>query len=232
MKRLGLLLLVVFGLLTAAYTGFPTFTIKKVKRNHSVEIYPINFPPNDTFIVRMGPMGTRGIGGYVVATVTTDAGGNLSKTVYPIHPNLWGLPRIAIRLESPITGYYAYNWFYNTTTDGAPATPPPSGCIYRGFPFFFIRSVVKDTSVTISPHNFPCNDTFLVRMNLMGTRGVGGIVVATVTTDDQGNLSQITFDIPEALKGQRRIAIRLESPTTGYYAYNWFYNNTATVDVP
>ncbi len=233
-KRLGLFVLVLVSLLVAGYVGYPTFTIKKVKRNHSVEINPINFPPNDTFVVRMGPMGTRGVGGYVVATVTTDASGNLSETVYPIHPYLWGLPRIAIRLESPYSGYYAYNWFYNADTEPSATSTPPALCPggYWGFPFFFIKAVVKDTSVTISPHNFPCNDTFEVRMNVMGTRGVGGVLVATVTTDASGNLSQVTYDIPAELRGLRRIAIRLESPKTGYYAFNWFYNNTATVDVP
>lgn len=81
-------------------------------------------------------------------------------------------------------------------------------------------------SVTITPYNFPPNDTFVVRMGYYGTLGVGGIEVATVTTDAAGVLSETTYPIPAALAGQTRIAIRLESPVTGYYAYNWFWNNT------
>ncbi|NPA31957.1 MAG: hypothetical protein GXO37_08180 [Chloroflexi bacterium] len=216
----------------AAYSGFPFFFIKEVNATeHWVEIEPHNFPPNDTFVVRMGPMGTRGVNGWVVGTVTTDASGNLSQTRFPIHPYVWDQYMVAIRLESPTSGYYAYNWFYNVTSRAAGSgSGGPAG--YYGFPFFFIHAVEKDTSVTIKGYNFPPNDTFDVYMNYMGTRGVGGIKVATVTTDASGNLSADTFDIPPQLQGQYRIAIRLQSPTTGYYAYNWFYNTTATVPVP
>ncbi len=214
-----------------AYSGFPFFYISAVDTAaHWVEIEPHNFPPNDTFVVRMGPMGTKGVGGWVVATVTTDASGNLSQTKFPIHPYVWGYYQVAIRLESPTSGYYAYNWFYNRSTTSSGGSGGPPG--YYGFPFFFIQSVVKDTSVTIKGYNFPPNDTFDVYMNYMGTKGVGGWKVATVTTDASGALSATTFNIPAALQGQYRIAIRLQSPTSGYYAYNWFYNNTATVPVP
>lgn len=220
-----------------AASHFPYFFIKAVVQNWSVEIEPYNFPSNDTFLVRMNVMGTRGVGGYVVETVSTDATGQLSDTVYPIHPDLWGLRQIAIRLESPTSGFFAYNWFYNRTYPTA-ATPSPGGNPtgpagrYVGFPFFLIREVVQDNLVSIAAYNFPPNDTFVVRMNVMGTRGVGGEVVATVTTDADGTLSQTTFTIPTRLRGLNRIAIRLESPTSGYFAYNWFYNRTATVPVP
>ncbi len=214
-----------------AYSGYPFFFIKAVNTTeHWVEIEPHNFPPNDTFVVRMGPMGTQGIGGWVVGTVTTDASGNLSQTKFPIHPYVWGYYQVAIRLESPTSGYYAYNWFYNTSTSGSGSGS--GGPSYYGFPFFFIHAVKKDDQVTIKGYNFPPNDTFDVYMNYMGTLGIGGIKVATVTTDASGNLSADTFGIPDALKGQARIAIRLQSPTSGYYAFNWFYNNTATVPVP
>ncbi len=217
----------------AAYSGFPFFFIKAVDTTaHWVEIEPHNFPPNDTFVVRMGPMGTRGVGGWVVGTVTTDASGNLSQTRFPIHPYVWGQYMVAIRLESPRTGYYAYNWFYNVSTTSSAGSGSGGPANYYGFPFFFIQSVVKNTSVTIKGYNFPPNDTFEVYMHYMGTRGIGGTKVATVHTDANGNLDVTTFNIPSHLHNQYRIAIRLQSPRTGYYAFNWFYNNTATVPVP
>jgi len=226
------------------YYGYPYFAISEVVRDTSVTILPYNFPPNDTFIVRMYYFGTAGINGFVVDTVTTDASGNLSKTTFSIPAILAGQTRIAIRLESPYSGYYAYNWFWNNTTTGAtptatpnttptPApTPTPTPIPYYGYPYFFIQSVVRNSTVTIKPHNFPPNDTFTVRMGLYGTYAINGIVVGTVTTDANGNLSNTTFNIPPQLANLDLIAIRLESPYTGYYAYNWFWNYTATVPVP
>jgi hypothetical protein len=35
---------------------------------------------------------------------------------FEIPPALYGLSQIAIRLQSADSGYFAYNWFYNTTT--------------------------------------------------------------------------------------------------------------------
>ena len=78
--------------------------------------------------------------------------------------------------------------------------------------------------------NFPSNDDFTVTMGYMWTRGINGIVVGS---QNSGNGSfTATYDIPAALQGQYQISIRLQSPTSGYYSYNWFYNNTATVTVP
>jgi len=209
----------------SGYTGYPTFSIASVKKGESVTITPKNFPPNDSFYVRMNWMGTRGVAGAIVETVTTNSKGKLSNLTYEIPDFLQDAYQIAIRLESPNTGYYAYNWFYNNTTSSTPPTDPgkPS---YIGYPTFAISAVVRDKNVTIVPHNFPPNDSFKVKMHWMGTRGVGGTVVQTVSTDSKGNLADLKYPIPDYLKGEYQIAIRLESPSTGYYAYNWFYNNT------
>jgi hypothetical protein len=40
-----------------------------------------------------------------------------------------------------------------------------------------------------------------------------------------------TYAIPAGLAGSTRIAIRLESPQ-GFFAYNWFWNNTTGVVTP
>ena len=83
----------------------------------------------------------------------------------------------------------------------------------------------KDTSVTIVTNNFPANDTFDVYMNFYGTAGVNGIKIGSVNSDGGGVLTY-TLTVPDAMKGQPRIAVRLKSPTSGYYAFNWFWNNT------
>jgi hypothetical protein len=80
--------------------------------------------------------------------------------------------------------------------------------------------------VTIKTKNLPPNDKFKVTMGKFGTLGIGGTVVATTDSGAGGSIT-ITYDIPAGLKGLSKIAIRMQSPTSGYFAYNWFYNNTA-----
>jgi hypothetical protein len=207
----------------AAYHAcIPTFSIVSVVTDSSVTIKTYNFPANDTFTVRMGAYGTLGIGGIVVTTTDSGTGGSFVAT-YNIPTALKGSAMIAIRLESPTSGYYAYNWFYNAK--GSSGSSSTSG--YSGYPYFFIQSVVKDTSVTINAYKFPAHDTFTVKMGKYGTLGIGGKVVTTTDSGAGGSFTA-TYTIPAKFKGAYMIAIRLESPTSGYYAYNWFYNNTAT----
>jgi len=203
------------------YSGYPTISILSVIEDKSVTIKGKNFPANDTFEVRMNWMGTKGVGGTLVETIKSGAGGSFEDT-YTIPSKYHGAYQIAIRLQSPTSGYYAYNWFYNNTTGG---TQPPSPPGYSGYPTFSILSVVRNSSVTIKGKNFPANDTFEVLMNWMGTKGVGGKLVETISSGAGGSFKD-TFTIPKAYHGAYQIAIRLQSPTSGYYAYNWFYNNT------
>jgi hypothetical protein len=208
----------------------PTFDIVSVETDTSVTIRTYNFPANDNFVVRMGLIGTRGIGGTQVATVNSGAGGTFTQT-FTIPDGLKGQARIAIRLESPTSGYYSFNWFWNNTSNipvtGPTATPGPSPTPRPPFvtPTFSITGVVRDATVSIQTANFPANDSFTVTMGYMGTRGVGGINVGTFNSGT-GGTQTATFNIPAALAGQGQIAIRLQSPTSGYYSYNWFYNST------
>lgn len=222
------------------YSGFPTFSIQAVVRDQSVTILTNNVPPNQTFTVRMGAMGTRGIGGIVVGTTDSGAGGSYTAT-YSIPAALAGSTQIAIRMDSNL-GFFAYNWFWNNTTgtSGPTSTPVPSitpggptitpvptsvpGTGYTGIPSFSISSVVRDQTVTVLTNNYPPNQTFTVRMNVIHTQGVGGIVVGTVNSG-AGGAFQATFSIPAALAGSSQISIRMDSPA-GYFAYNWFWNNT------
>lgn len=219
--------LAVLPVRTAQAWVVPTFSIVSVAPDQSVTIQTFNFPANDTFSVLMGPIGSKGINGIQVATTASGKGGSFQAT-YTIPAALKGSYQIAIRLQSPYSGYYAYNWFYNNTGGGGgkpppPPPPPPNG--YTGFPTFSIQSVVRDSSVTIWTNNLPPNDTFNVTMGPMGTKGINGIQVAT-TASGKGGSQQLTYSIPAGLKGSYQIAIRMQSPYSGYYAFNWFYNNT------
>jgi hypothetical protein len=62
-------------------------------------------------------------------------------------------------------------------------------------------------------------------MGSYGTRGIDGINVGNTDTNEGGSVTA-TYNIPTSLVGATRIAIRLQSPTSGYFAYNWFWNNT------
>ncbi len=121
-----------------------------------------------------------------------------------------------------------FSLFFAILMIAALATPAYAAETSVVIPTFSIVSVVADTSVTIQTYNFPAGDNFDVLMNTMGTRGVNGIKVASISTGAGGSFTA-TFNIPAALFGRYRIAIRLQSTSgSGYYAYNWFYNNTAS----
>ena len=95
---------------------FPTFRINAVVRDGSVTVVTRNLPPNDQFVVLMGPMGSRGINGIHVATFNTGSGGTQTLT-FPVPAQLFGCYQIAIRMQSNQgSGYFAYNWFYNNST--------------------------------------------------------------------------------------------------------------------
>jgi hypothetical protein len=198
----------------------PTFSITDVVVDGTVTIKTANFPANDTFDVLMNNMGTRGVGGTKVDTITTGSGGTLTMT-FNIPDSMKGKRQIAIRLQSAASGYYAYNWFWNSTTSGVPVTGPvlPPGVV----PSTTMLAVTKDVSVTVETNNFPASDTFEVLMGEYGTQGVGGIKVDTFDTGTGGSFRR-TFAIPASLAGKERIAIRLQSPTSGYYTYSWFWN--------
>lgn len=210
---------------TRPSTGaIPTFSIVSVDRDKTVTIQTANLPARDTFQVTMGAYGTRGVGGTLVETVGSKAGGTRTYT-FNIPAALAGSRRIAIRMESPTSGFFAFNWFWNNTagSSGTGGENTSGGTGYTGFPTFSIVSVVRNSTVTIQGYNFPKNDTFNVTMGYMGTRGVGGISAGTYASGAGGTFTA-TFNIPAGLAGQKQIAIRLQSPTSGYFAYNWFWN--------
>jgi len=233
-KIVGLIVMV--ALFSSIFAGvsqvqastYPTFSISEVKTDESVTILTNNMPANKNFNVLMGEIGTKGINGIVVATLNSDKGGSFLAT-FPIPEQLKGRAQIAIRLEGTDNPYYAYNWFWNDAKNGTwpedypPAQPPTCAC---NIPTFSIKSVVKGEDVTITTYNFPKNVEFTVLMGKMWTRGINGIEVATLNSGEGGSF-EATFDIPAELANEERIAIRLEG-TGGYYAYNWFWNNTAS----
>ena len=211
----------------AQQTTIPTFSIVTIVPNTSITILTFNFPSMDSFDVLMGPMGTQGVNGIKAGTISSGSGGSFSGT-FKIPASLKNYYQIAVRLQSNTgSGYFAYNWFYNDMSGTLPAQPGPgTGATApdRNIPVFSITNIVPNQTVTILTSNFPKNDRFDVLMGLMGTRGVNGIKVDNISSGNGGQLT-FTFTIPAALQDQPQIAIRLQSSSSsGYYAYNWFYN--------
>lgn len=205
------------------YIYYPVLAIVSVKTDKNVTFQAYNLNHNDKFDVLMGPIGTQAINGIKVGSFETGSA-DMKTLTYQIPNQLKGAYQIAIRIQSPISGFYAYNWFYNKTGSIPPVVPvPPPG--YVGYPVFSISSVVRDKSVTIQAYNLPPNDTFTVLMGPMGTKGINGIKVTSIDTG-KGGSQKFTFTVPSALKGSYQISIRLQSAKSGYFAYNWFYNVT------
>ncbi|MBW8012218.1 MAG: hypothetical protein FVQ83_13445 [Chloroflexi bacterium] len=213
---------------TSTFSGGTPFTaILNVVANSEVTLQTFNFPADKEFIVTMGQNGTRGIGGLVVGVQNSGLGGSFIAT-YPIPASLQNETMIAIRLQSTTSGHYAYNWFYNSsgndpvvsTSTGSTLPSLPPGM----YPTFSVSGVSEDNSVTITTYNLTTNDTYTVIIGAYGTYGIGGTVVSSQDSGAGGTISA-TYVIPPAFYGATKIAIRLESPISGYYAFNWFWND-------
>ncbi len=132
--------------------------------------------------------------------------------------------------------YYGVSWQYLASINGIKnpnkiyagqvlcvSTTKSGGS--KAIPTIWILSVKRDNSVTVQGKNFPAHVQFDVLMGPNGTKGVGGIKVASFNSGAGGSWTK-TFAIPPSLYGRTKIAIRTES-YIGYYSYNWFWNNTA-----
>ena len=218
---------------TQAPAAVPIITIKSVDAGKTVTITATNFPKNIEFVALMGKMWTRGINGTEVGKLTSSDTGSFEAT-FEIPAEFKDHERIAIRLENKAGGYYSYNWFWNKTggvvvtavpTTSPTTTPTSTPAPAVKYPYFNIASVVKDNTVTVEGYDFPADTEFTVLMGKMWTMGINGTEAGTFNSGEGGALSA-TFSIPADLAGLSRIAIRVQAKTGGWYAYNWFWNNT------
>src|SRR6266540_4461810 len=110
-----------------------------------------------------------------------------------------------------------------------PAIARPSQAITLHFE---IASVKRDASVTIRTKDFPVRTRFTAYMDVAGKKAFssGGTAVGEFNSDKGGILEQ-TFPIPDALKGQIILVLRVES-IDGYTANKWFFNDTAFYTLP
>ncbi len=234
-KKLVLVIVLVLTMLLPAVTGigkvqaaYPSFTISEVEKDVSVTILTKDMIADMEWKVLMGEYNTRGKDGIEVATFNSGAGGSMSAT-FNIPDALKGRAIISIRIESLTGGYYYYNWFWNDKETGTwpgeaptPSIPPVPVVKY---PYFNIVAVEKDQTVSVQGKNFPANTEFKVLLGKMWTMGINGIQAGTFNSGEGGDMTA-TFTIPPELVGLIRISIRLQATSGGWYAYNWFWNNT------
>lgn len=223
---LALILMTILALLPLARVvqadSVPTISIQGVTKDDKVYVVTHDFPAKREFIARMGKFGTKGIDGIQVGKVDSASGGSL-KFTFVIPDSLHGESKIAIRLESTTGGYFSYNWFTNSTfgthTGGIPAeeiTLPPQ---------IIIASVKKDTLVIVKGLDFPKDETFDVLIGKEGTKGIDGVLVDTIDLNGESAFT-LSFNIPESLKSEEKLAIRFESKESDLVAYADFKNET------
>ncbi len=224
---------------TEAVELHPSFTITSVQMDKSITVQGVGFPKDTEYDVLMGVFGSMGMGGVKSATQKTGAKGEF-KATYTIPEEFAGAYMISVRMESTASIYYAYNYFYNSTytpaeettavATSAAATPATvtateEATTYSGYPYFSITKVVKNTTVSIMAENLPEGEVFDVMMSNYLDDSFEPIKAGTLDASKGGSMES-SFTIPEALKDVHQIAVRLTGTKTGYFAYNFFYNET------
>jgi hypothetical protein len=201
-----------------------SYQVVDVQKDSAVSIRTHNFPDNVLFDVKIGMQSGGAMQWIDVGDLDSDRGGTF-KATFNIPAAYAGKTRLAIRLIQDKKLTTVDRWF-NNVSGGTGGAGGGWYWYYGGIPTIWITSVVRNTSVTIRTHNFPAGLNFDVYMGPMGTRGVGGYHVGSFSSGSGGELVK-TFSIPPQLVNHYQISIRTQNTWTGYYSYNWFYNNNA-----
>ncbi len=214
-----------------------SFSVIEVAKDTSVTVRISNAPSNVFFNVSMGNKKSDGsIDWEALSDLDTDQGGIFRKT-FNIPVSLQGKTDLVIQLKQvKKNGKVFSDQAFFSNTDTAYQSSTAGGYAYNypyynsyylySVPTFSIIQVRRNSTVTIRTNNFPAGLTFDVLMGPMGTQGIGGYYVGTLYSGSGGTL-EATFNIPPALYNSYQIAIRTQNYPSGYYSYNWFYNNNA-----
>jgi LysM repeat protein len=216
-----------------------SFQIIGVVKDNKVTIQAYNFPDNWPFKLAM--RNTAG-GSWVTISPSLDSGhGGNFKAEIPIPASLHGTPNMALRLVQEKKNGKVFTQSHNFSNidwwAGSGGYYPGGG--YKVHPVYFpgpyywgniptiwIASVVRNSTVTFQTYNYPAGLDFQVLMGPMGTAGINGYYVGTFNSGSGGSMS-VTMPVPPQLYNHYQISIRTQNLWSGYYSYNWFYNNTA-----
>jgi hypothetical protein len=203
-----------------------SFRVIEVEKDTSVTIKTANLPDNVLFESYIGRDKGNNTKWIQSNDFDTDKGGSI-KATFLIPEEYKGDSPLVIKLvQHKKNKDVTYSQvFTNATRSYQSGSGTPTYPYYGGIPTIWIQSVVRNQSVTIKTNNFPSNLKFDVYMGPMGTRAINGYHVGTLNSGNGGTLTA-TYTIPTALRGSYKIAIRTQNSPTGYYSYNWFFNNT------
>jgi hypothetical protein len=227
----------------AAAADESALTILSVVKGENVTIRLSGMPANKEFRVLMGKIGTQAVDGTNVGTGKTGSDGSFSKT-FPIPASLARESKIAIRAEATDkTGWYAYNWFTNSTSGSSSGSTSSSGSSsgssgsvstvgnVSSTGNLSIVDVEEDTAVDIQAKNLPANQTFKVWFDWKTNNGaVKGVQSGTVKSDKNGAVVA-SVKMPAALTDRHDLRIRLQSTNgTNAAASAWFLNADSDED--
>jgi hypothetical protein len=172
----------------------------------------------------MNKIGTKGVDGTLVGTISTDGNGEFTET-FAIPSGLRSENRIAIRAESPKYAWsYAYNWFENVTRgDSSSGGTSNSGAVIS------ILKVVEDRSVRFQAERLPASTRFNVWLGWQGRQGnVTYPNAAVALYSDRDGIMEETLEIPRELRDRSTLVLRLETAgSSRVVATKWFVNSSS-----
>ncbi len=223
-RRFIISLAVIFILLVGAVSpafaaSQPVIEVTGVVPGGLVTVKISNLPGNTEFTVRMGPSGTQGIAGGLVAHFNTNGGGTQEYT-FEVHESVRHTALVDIRIDDG-AGTSAWRTFNNAkpfpavAATSAPATPaatPAPVVATSAQGDLVVLNVQQGGWVKVAMFNLPPGKTFTVRIGAAGTQAANGLgyVVAHFESSSAGQETG-TFEIPFNLRAQARLDLRVET---------------------
>jgi hypothetical protein len=210
----------------AAAAGAMTVAVDGVQPGSMVRLVFTNFPAKSQFAIMMGPAGSAGAGGPVVAHLYSADGGTVGAW-FEVLDELRSAARIDVRVDNG-AGLTLVTSFDNTSSYTAPSMPVPAT------PATVVGSVANRSMTVIhvqagglviaSVKNLPANTQFTVKVGVGGTGAFEGNVVGHLDNGKiEGQDAIAYFEIPPNLAAEKTLDLRLEAPG---YLYLATFNNT------
>jgi hypothetical protein len=207
----------------ASTTVQPTITVVNVIPGGYVELSIQNLPGDDEFRVTMGPAGSMGIGGGLIAHFNTNEAGtyDLSFEIYaPVRDNAW----VDVRIDDG-EGVAAFARFRNQGAAAAPVVvsavaaavgggtvPAVSGVGAQPAGWMQVIHVVRSGYVVVQLSNIAEDQNFSVRM------GPADTLVAHVSNGDETTITA-TFEMAAPVRNFDWFVVHLQSDD-----YNFIQN--------